>query len=126
MLSPPPRVYVQLPEPSREYATLIQKTTLVYNQLLADKSNKLINKLVERKLEYDRQCGKLDEKNGQQALEYGLAAQEQLNKYQNELEKELHALHEDYQQKLTSMLQQLEDKWRKDQGFDTRLFPRKT
>jgi len=119
-------VYVQIPEPSRDYATLIQKTTLVYNQMLADKSNKSINKLVNRKVEYDRQCGKLDEKNGQQALEYGLAAQEQLNQYQSELEKELHALHEDYQQKLTRMLQELEDKWRNDQGFYTRLFPRKT
>ena len=66
--------------------------------------------------EFDNQCSVLSQKSEEQALEYGVRAQEYLNRMTNESEAELNALENDYQQKLNKMRDQLEKQWLQKHG----------
>ena len=111
MLGPAPTVGVSVPT-NRDYNILLQQTTQVYNQLLSDKCEKLLTTLIQRKQQYDTECARLETQDKTKALEHGVKAQEALNRAQQQAENELKVLHTDYQQKLSTMYHQLEDKWR--------------
>ena len=114
MLGPAPAVGVAIP-PNREYSVLLQQTTQVYNQMLSSKCDKLLAALYQRKQKYDDECARLEAGDQARALEYGVKAQEALNQAQRQAEDQLAALHKDYQQKLVSMYQQLEEQWKQQQ-----------
>ena len=52
----------------------------------------------------------------EKAMEYGVKAQAHINQMQQDAEKELIELQQDYQSKLNKMHAQLEGTWRKQQG----------
>lgn len=111
----PPTLTLVVP-PDREYARLLQQTKMVYDQLLIDKHTKLYQALMIRKQQYDEKCNELAKTNEEKALEFGVRAQEALNKMIHEFGEELMALRTDYQQKLNNMYSQLEEKWKQDHG----------
>ena len=125
MLGPAPTVGVSVP-PNRDYIFLLQQTTQVYNQLLHDKSDRLLTSLLQQKQQYDAECARLEARDKTKALEYGVKAQDAINKAQKEAEQELTDLHGDYQQKLGKMFQQLEDKWRQEHKWEWRRKQRET
>ena len=113
MLGPAPTVAVSVPA-NRDYTFLLQQTTQVYNQLLVDKCDKLLTALLQRKHQYDSECARLEARDKAKAMEYGVQAQAAINRAQQEAQHELGAQHADYQQKLTNMYRQLEEKWMKE------------
>ncbi|KAK2159011.1 hypothetical protein LSH36_160g02003 [Paralvinella palmiformis] len=109
----PPTLTLVVP-PDREYARLLQQTKMVYDQLLIDKHSKLYQALMIRKIQYDEKCNELTKTNQNKALEFGVRAQEALNKMIHEFGEELMAQRTDYQQKLNNMYSQLEEKWKQE------------
>ena len=111
-----PTVNLHVPT-DRPYASILYQTKTVYDQLLASKKTKLLDKLVQTKLQYEAKCTALMDKcqNEDKVLEYGVRAQEALNKLQKQTNNELRTLHIDYQMKMDKMNQQLEQEWRQEQ-----------
>ncbi len=104
------KLELQLPgsdDPSR--SQLLQQTKQVYDQLLMDRYCRLSQALLERKSQYDSQCGELqNSQRKQEAMEFCVRAQQALNSLQEEMAEELGELRKDYQTKLNNMQQQLE------------------
>lgn len=117
MLTAPPTVRIAV-APDRDYGMMMQQTKMVYDQLLGAQYGKLLDAVVQRKAGFDREAAKIEKSAGREkALEYGIKAQEVLNKLQADTAEELRALQEDYQSKLNKLHTQLEDKWRKEHGY---------
>lgn len=70
---------------------------------------RLIEDLYKVKTDYDKQCAAIADQ--QAAIEFGVRAQEHLNKLQTQADSELVDLHTDYQAKLDKMRVSLEEKW---------------
>lgn len=114
-----PTVMISGVQPERDYMTILHQTKCVYDQLLQDKHSKLYTVLLQQKATYDAQCDEMARKQGPQAqvtIEFGVRAQQALNQLQANCSAEMRELLEDYQQKLMSMQQALEDKWRMEHG----------
>jgi hypothetical protein len=106
-------------QPERDYVSILQQTKIVYDQLLQDKHSKLFTLLIQQKATYDSQCDEMARKHGPQssvAIEFGVRAQQALNQLQNKCSAEMRSLQEDYQNKLMTMQQVMEDKWRLEHG----------
>lgn len=66
--------------------------------------------------EFDKQCIDLAKKSNSEAMEFGVRAQEYLNRMQIESQAELKLLQNDYQLKLDKMLDQMETQWKVKNG----------
>ena len=111
----PPTLTLVVP-PERDYAFLLQQTKMVYDQLLVDKHGKLYEALMIRKEQYDAKCNELYKENQQKAMEFGVRAQDALNKMIHDFGNELMDQRKDYQEKLNSMYSQLDEKWKQEKG----------
>jgi hypothetical protein len=106
MLSAPPTVELLCGE-GVPYATLVQQTKMVYDNLLADKYGKLMDQLLQQKAQFDAECNRLEQKDAAKAIGYGIKSQDTLNKMSKEAENELKIIHVDYQNKMNNMCQQM-------------------
>lgn len=111
----PPTLHLVTPHPERSYSYILQQTKVVYDQLLIDKHAKLSQVLLIQKRKYEAKCAELQTSQPQGALEFGVRAQEELNRVRQDLEEELAALTKDYQQKLNNMHTQLAQQWEDEQ-----------
>lgn len=109
----PPTLSLQV-TPDRDYVVTLQQTKIVYNQLLADKQEKLCGSLMAKKSEIDQNCNQLSKKDRNKAIELGVRGQETLYQLQQQFGEELKAQQGDYQSKLNKMRDVLEEKWRKE------------
>lgn len=112
-MSGPPTVSLKV-HPGREYAMILEQTKTVYDNLLADKYNKLSADILAKKANFDGQATVLAKTDTDKALEYSVKAQDAINKMYKEMFDELTELHKDYQHKLNKMMQTMEEKWRQD------------
>ena len=110
----PPKISAKI-KPTRDYAQMLQKTRLVYDQLLAQKAMKLMKRLHQHKDVFDRQCGDLEKVDPDKALECAIEAQEKLTNMQRKAEELMIQLFQDYQNKFNNMHQELEAEWEKKQ-----------
>ena len=127
--NPPTLTLIVLP--NQEYAITLQQTKMVYDQLLADKHSKLYQSLMIKKSQYDAKCAELAQTDQDKALEFGVRAQEDLNKLCQEYSEELMDQRRDYQEKMNKMYSATEEKWKADQerengnGVQCKVYPHK-
>ena len=60
-----PRVLLKVSD-NREYAFLLKQPAIVYNRLLEDKFDKLLDAILKKKLTYDQKCNELAEEDEDQ------------------------------------------------------------
>ena len=110
----PPRVQLVKVGPGRDFGFILHQTKIVYDQLLEGKLNRLMRPIHEKKIEFDNKCTELDSQGATtEALQYGVRAQEYLNREQASVQHQIGALQQDYQHKLDTMYTTMEDAWRK-------------
>jgi phage antirepressor YoqD-like protein len=73
----------------RKYGILLKQTKMVLDQLLGVKHTKLNQALLDKKYQYDNKCFDLYAQDQTRAIEFGVRAQDALNKLRMDSKKEL-------------------------------------
>ena len=109
-----PKVNLASVRADRDFAFTLQQTKLVYDQMLEAKYGRLMKPWYVKKVEFEQQCCQFEDRGAiDEALKYGVRAQEYLNRQHADIVANVCAQQQDYQHKLDSMYTQLEDNWRK-------------
>ncbi|KAI0207702.1 hypothetical protein LSAT2_007683 [Lamellibrachia satsuma] len=88
---------------------VLRQTKTVYDSMLTDKWRKQAVALLARKQQLDVECNHIAETAGvQRAMEYGVRAQEALNRMRKRHSEELRTLQDRYQQTLDIMIREVD------------------
>ena len=109
-----PMVNLPTISPDRDFAYTLEQTKLVYDQMLRDRYGRQMKPWYIKKAEFEQECDNLEKRGAiQEAVQFGVRAQEYLNRQHAEIVEGVCEHQQDYQHKLDIMYTSQEDNWRK-------------